>query len=411
MRFESNEYPGRSLRLAYCLNLHAADNLEGCIDGIRKITLPLRDRLSPAASFGIGMYLPGTVALRLASGDAVKEVRGLADFLTEERLDPFTFNAFPFGGFHTAGLKRGVFAPTWCEAERADYTIAVAEIAAQLNGPRPGHLSISTHPGRFGPWEAGELETATKNFARVLRSFADIAERGGPIIRLSVEAEPRAAAGDTTGVNRLLVHLRDALVPEFGEELVRAHLGACLDACHSAVEFESAQEAVQLATVLPLGKLQYSSAIALRSPGANAAARQALFALDEPRYLHQTTGRLAQGFLRADDLPELQELSRASDSPWLSCEEWRTHFHVPVDLESLPDSGLETTREHAAAILRELLAGPATWGSEELHVEIETYTWEILPGAARGLGELIDGLEREYLHVLSQLKSAAWSPR
>jgi len=54
------------------------------------------------------------------------------------------------------------------------------------------------------------------------------------------------------------------------------------------------------------------------------------------------------------------------------------------------------------------LAHPEAWGTDELHVEIETYTWNLLPGSARGSGDLIDGLEREYRHVLSLLASAGW---
>lgn len=407
MIFESPQAGAGRLRLAYCLNLHAATDLEGSLRGMREITLALRDRLAPTSPFGIGMYLPGALALQLADKKG-KDLERLADFLGTEGLDPFTFNAFPFGRFHQAGLKRDVFAPTWMEAERVDYTIAVGEIASRLNPGRDGHLSISTHPGRFGAFEAGEFELAAKHFGRVLRSFAELAEAGQTPIRLAIEAEPRAAAGDTRQVHDLLARLFDALSPELGEDLLSAHLGACLDTCHSAVEFEEAGEALQLARRLPLGKIQYSSAISLAQPGQSPESRAALFALDEPRYLHQSTGRRGKDFCRVDDLPELQAACESEDSAWLACDEWRTHFHVPVDLAELPGSGLRTTREHAVAILGECLKDPAAWKSPELHVEIETYTWDILPGAARGTGDLVSGLEREYRHVLEQLEAADW---
>ena len=413
MQLQHPEHPGRRVRLAYCLNLHAADDLAGTLAGIRRITLPLRDRLAPAGSFGVGLYFPARVALELEGSP--RELGELTAFLHGERLDPFTFNAFPFGGFHAAGLKRGVFAPTWCEPERLRYTQAVARIAGALNPGREGHVSISTHPGRFGPWAAGEFERALELLRSCVATLVQLNEADAPPLRLCLEAEPRAVAGDTAACALSLERLHAALAPEFGRELVERHLGLCLDACHSAVEFEEAHEAVQLATRTPLGKLQYSSAIALREPGRNAAARAALFALDEPRYLHQTTGTRAGEALRADDLPELARACAEPDSPWLSCEEWRTHFHVPVDLERLgcgdsSAAALGTTREHAAAILRDLLAAPERWGGPELHVEIETYTWDILPGTARGAGDLVGGLEREYGHVLAVLAEAGWTP-
>ncbi len=42
-----DDHPGRAVRLAYCLNLHPAEDVEEMLRGIRDVTLPLRDRLSP----------------------------------------------------------------------------------------------------------------------------------------------------------------------------------------------------------------------------------------------------------------------------------------------------------------------------------------------------------------------------
>jgi hypothetical protein len=83
---------------------------------------------------------------------------------------------------------------------------------------------------------------------------------------------------------------------------------------------------------------------------------------------------------------------------------------VPVDLAEVGGTGLATTRDHADATLAEALARPELWGTDELHVEIETYTWDVLPREARGAGEMVDGLEREYAHVLARLEAAGWHP-
>src|SRR5690606_21172410 len=149
-------------------------------------------------------------------------------------------------------------------------------------------------------------------------------------------------------------------------------------------------------------KLQFSSALRLEGPGADAEARARFLALDEPRYLHQVTGRRGDDVLRADDLPDLFEQLGAG---WLACDAWRCHFHVPVNLAEVGET-LGTTVAHADELLELLLADPARWRSSELHVELETYTWDVLPRAARGAGELLDGLEREMRHVLAQLESA-----
>ena len=44
MNWLDGRHGDRRARLAYCLNLHAADTLDDTIAGIRAVTLPLRER-------------------------------------------------------------------------------------------------------------------------------------------------------------------------------------------------------------------------------------------------------------------------------------------------------------------------------------------------------------------------------
>ncbi len=395
------------MRLAYCLNLHAADDLEQTLAGVRAITLPLRDRLADGRPFGVGVYLPAAVALSLADPAEQRALDDLAGFFASEGLDPFTFNAFPHGRFHEPGLKRGVFRPAWSEPEREAFTRAVVRVAAHLAcAGEGGHVSISTHTGQFGPLGDEQASRCAEAFARCATELARIEADGGPRVVLSLEAEPRANAGDTSALAAWLERLRVVS----GEAGAR-HLGVCLDACHSAVEFESAAEAWALATRprTPLGKLQFSSALSLDRPAAHPEACAALLAMDEAVYLHQVTGRGAAGEMRVDDLSELAAaLSSPRAGEWLACDQWRCHFHVPVDADEL-GGDLRTTRAHADALLSCALSDPGGWGSRELHVEIETYTWGVLPGPPLTPGALVDGLEREYAHVMALLTSHGWA--
>jgi hypothetical protein len=406
MRFSHPDLPGRSVRLAYCLNLHPADTLAGLLEGLRTITLPLRERIAPGRTFGVGMYAPAALAEELARDDAWRPLKA---FLEEFDLDPFTWNAFPFGGFGADGLKARVFEPTWADPERTFYTQRVEKLAGLLaRHPAEGeHLSISTHTGWHSSSPVGE-ESATKAVRQLRYVDLLLAQRNGTEgarIVLSLEPEPRANVNDTR-----------ELLPLYHGRLRPLHqpsgLGTCLDTCHAAVEFEHAAESFERATEIgtPLGKLQFTSALALRPERKSDV--DALLALDEPRYLHQVTARAADGtLLRCGDLPELRA---ALDGPegerWWRGAELRCHFHVPVDLAQLAGGALGTTREHADATLAAALAHPERWGSDDLHVEIETYTWDILPRAARGPGELVDGLAREYAHVLGRLAAAGWTP-
>ncbi|HRV82655.1 MAG TPA: hypothetical protein P5218_14565, partial [Planctomycetota bacterium] len=262
------------------------------------------------------------------------------------------------------------------------------------------------------------VHACSRGLAAAVLALALGSEEGAPPVVLAVEAEPWAIAGDSVALAEYLMVVASraqTLLREQGRmgaeqaaELVRRHLGTCLDACHSAVEFETVERALDLARYQgALGKLQYSSALRLEQPADHAKGREALLALDEPRFLHQVNGRAPGELLRAPDLDALaNDLSDAETAgPWLACDEWRCHFHVPVHLEGL--AGLRTTQAYADSLLRALLGDPDLWGIRELHVEIETYTWSILPGSESQ--PLVEGMQREYEHVLGLLDDAGWT--
>ncbi|MEM1062135.1 MAG: hypothetical protein AAGJ97_07400, partial [Planctomycetota bacterium] len=67
---------------------------------------------------------------------------------------------------------------------------------------------------------------------------------------------------------------------------------------------------------------------------------------------------------------------------WLAADEWRVHFHVPIDRDTL--GPLATTRDAlvtAAAAIARLDDAP--------HLEVETYTWGTAPLPAEGLPDRI----------------------
>jgi hypothetical protein len=416
VQFTHRGFPGRRVRLGYCLNVHPAEDLDGVLGGLRQVSAPLRDRLGAGEAFGVGLYLPAAVVEPLARPAGRRDLDRLRGELREGGFDPFTLNAFPYGGFHRPGLKAGVSRPRWDEDARVEYTLAAAQVAAELAGPDRGHLSISTHAGAHTSDALGadfEARTAA-NLGRVARELRRIEARGGPRVVLSVEPEPRSAANDSEQWSRAYPQLRAAAARSVGldESAVARHLGLCLDACHAAVEFEPAEAACARAATsgAPLGKFQFSSALRLADPATDRRGAERLLSLDEPVYLHQVTARTADGtLLRAADLPELRDPARRA--AFDRAREWRCHFHVPVDLAvPLRDGGgLRTTAELADGLLARLLAEPSAWGLEELHLEIETYTWSVLPAEARGPGALVDGLEREYRHVLAGLAAAGWT--
>jgi hypothetical protein len=159
----------------------------------------------------------------------------------------------------------------------------------------------------------------------------------------------------------------------------------CYDVCHQAVEFEDVAESVRVLdrAGVRINKVQISCAIELARPAETPDGRAALRRYVEPRYLHQTfarhpDGRLAKAVDLTDDL--------FADPAFADAEAVRVHFHVPVDADRLGPLG--TTRP----AVRQALAAIAGLNYAP-HLEVETYTWEVLPGAAGP--DIVDGLAKE----------------
>ncbi|MEM9058764.1 MAG: hypothetical protein AAGD86_14900, partial [Pseudomonadota bacterium] len=157
------------------------------------------------------------------------------------------------------------------------------------------------------------------------------------------------------------------------DAIVQRHLGVCFDVCHQAVQFEDVYDSLQrlLDAGIAIGKVQLSSALTVSDP---AAAVAALGAFGEPRYLHQTRMQQADGRIAGvDDLPEALGGELSDDRPW------RVHFHLPLQRDTLDDPVLGTTRAAVERVFDWLAQASVT----PPHLEVETYTWHVLPDALR----------------------------
>ena len=86
---------------------------------------------------------------------------------------------------------------------------------------------------------------------------------------------------------------------------------------------------------------------------------------DEPTYLHQVTEKIDGNVKTYNDLPVV--LEQRNDFT-----ELRAHFHVPIFLEQFGE--LFSTQDHIVKVVDYLKKKKV---SE--HLEIETYTWDVLP--------------------------------
>ena len=359
--------------LGYCTNAHAAETAAEVVDTLRRVAAGVRERLDVPA-LGLGLYLSHRAASETDAGK-------LRDELARLGLYAFTFNGFPYGGFHAERVKQAVYLPDWTDPRRAEHTLRLAAILDALAPPDVTEPTISSLPlgWRVG-WTAEHMAASARALVGVARELRARADRGGRRIRICLEAEPGCALELTSHVVRFFEGpLAQAAGAE--RELIDAHLGVCYDLCHQAVAFEEPADVIGAMTRagIRIGKVQVSSALELRNP-ADEAARARLAAFDEPRYLHQARARDG-GYV--DDLPEaFGRLPR--DRPW------RVHFHSPIDRDF--EGPLGTTRSELSRALTLLRNSSVT-----TQYECETYTWSVLPEADRPTDDaaLARGIARE----------------
>jgi len=354
-----------------------------------------RARAAPAA-MGAGLWVAAQAAQTLRGDPAALERFRAA--LKDAHLDLFTLNGFPYGNFHAAAVKTAVYLPDWSDAKRYAYTLNLAGVLAELLPAERAFGTISTLPLGYGAlWNDVKHAQALEHLVRLAGDLAALREATGKRIVVCLEMEPDCALQRT---EQMLGFFGDDLPAaarrhDMPMEIVNAHLGLCFDTCHQAVMFEDCADSLaQLRHAgITIGKIQLSSALELTQPG-SAEALNALAAFDEPRYLHQVKARHNGAVVGVIDLPAaLQGSALPTDGVW------RVHFHVPIQAR-LDGQALRTTQPAIHSTLDYL----ATDLELSPHLEVETYTWNVLPLQLRptddaalhaGLAGEIDWLQAE----------------
>lgn len=369
MRFRHPD--GTVVHLAYCTNVHAAEDLDAVIGQLARYAEPVRRRLG-TGRLGLGLWLAAGVLLELgADPDAVRRLRSE---LAARDLEVVTLNAFPYAGFHQPVVKTAVYKPSWTEPARLQYTVSCARVLADLLPDDVAQGSISTLPLAWRmPWSADDASAARHALNRLASELAAIHRSTGRQIRVGVEPEPGCVIEST---EQAVAEL-SAVDTEW--------IGVCLDACHLAVGFEDPADAVARLTRAGRLIVKVQAACALEASDPVLAAPQ-LADFAESRFLHQARTLVGGRRHSADDLVDALDGKLPASAPW------RVHFHMPVHSSVAPPLG--TTAAVLDNTLRTMFGGahPAT-----NHVEVETYTWSVLPGQARppGATGLADGIAAE----------------
>lgn len=374
------------IHLAYCTNIHRGETWQETLAALDRHTLEVRDRVCHGQPYAIGLRLGVQAALSLYDkGERLNFQR----WLEKNQCYVFTINGFPYGQFHGTRVKEQVFQPDWSTAARVEYTRALFEIIADLV-PSGIAGSVSTVPGSHKELirDAKHESDILVNLRETAEWIARLSDASGKDLHLGLEPEPLGYIENTPETVAFFEKLGQS-------EPIRRCLGVNYDTCHLAIEYEEPQHALaQLAGAgIRLSKLHLSSALKLR-PEREALDR--LRAFQEDVYFHQVIVRHDDGSLqRYRDLPDA--LTAASEKKPAGGDEWRVHFHIP--LHAAPDELFGNTSDHLTGALDVLGANPGLCQ----HLEMETYTWEVLPPDLRAT-TVEDQLAKEYDWTLTELR-------
>jgi len=389
--------PG-GLDLTYCTNIHPGNGWEEVDANIRRFGPELKRRISPDAEFGLGLRLSAREAQELLTGDKLSEFRS---FLSGAGLYVGLLNGFPHGAFHGTPVKANVYAPDWRDEARVHYTTDLIAILAGLL-PEGADGGVSTAPLSYKPWMTAatpdDWDAIIHNVVKVAEVLVRVEREQGKFLHLDIEPEPDCLIENT---RETVAFYRDWLLPKgspllaaklgIGTDQARAlllyHIQLCFDCCHFAVEFEDPLAAIDTLTRegIRVGRAQLSSALEVRFPDdavQSAAIGERLAAFADTTYLHQVVE------LRGDQVRRFPDLGEALSHPAEpGAKIWRIHFHVPLFTKEFGPLG--STQDYVSTVIQ---AARRTGFTTRL--EIETYTWDVLPtGLKAGLA---DSIAREY---------------
>ena len=383
--------------LSYCSNIHPGETWRETFWALRENIPYIKSKLSPNKSFGIGLRLSNEASIELLSGSAMSEFKS---WLKETDAYVFTINGFPYGGFHHTTVKDDVHTPDWTTKERVDYTKRLALILSQLMITNEG--SISTSPLSYKYWYDEDqfdevYHKTTANILQVADYLQELEVKIGKQINIAIEPEPDGLIEN--GVE-MMDWYRQYLWPAAlqqgkSKETINQYITVCYDVCHFAVGYENhAYSVAQFRKEgIKIGKVQISAALKLIlsiEEKDREFQRALLWPFADSTYLHQVIQKNQDDTLtRYPDLPVALPHLHYPEG-----KEWRIHFHVPVFKEIYHE--IHSTQQDILEVLKLNAENPVS-----PHLEVETYTWEVLPKEDRL--DMKESICRELLWVMETI--------
>ncbi|WP_214226921.1 metabolite traffic protein EboE [Pedobacter sp. B4-66] len=372
--------------LTYCTNIHPGKNWDDDFKALQENFPVIKQSVSPDQPLGLGLRLSNASSLELIQEDTLAEFK---QWLKENDAYVFTMNGFPYGEFHRTVVKEDVHTPDWTNDSRKEYTIRLFRILESIL-PEGMNGGISTSPLSYRHWFKTIEEfmqakcTATLNVVEVIKELVTIGKQTGKTMHLDLEPEPDGILetgrefidwfeADLLPLGIPVIKTSFNVSAAEAESLIKKHLCLCYDVCHFAIGYEAHDEVLKEleGKGIKVGKIQISAALKAsldKSEADREIIKNSFQTFNEPTYLHQVVAlKKDGGLIRYSDLtPALADFENEAAA------QWRAHFHVPISIKEI--GLLESTQDDITAVLDLQKNAPFTE-----HLEVETYTWEVLP--------------------------------
>ncbi len=381
--------------VTYCTNIHPGQNWISTFESLKKHVPFIKKNVAKNIAFGLGLRLSNKASEELSQGNKLELFKS---WLSENNVYVFTMNGFPYGNFHGEKVKENVHAPDWSTPERVTYTKRLFKQLSELI-PKGLEGGISTSPISYKHWYKSNeerkcvFEKGAEHLIEIVLQLHEIEVSSGTYLHLDIEPEPDGLIENS---DEFLDFFETYLIPigikiitdRLGNieieviQMIKRYITMCYDICHFSLAYEEPKETFRKLNdaKINVGKIQVSAALkVLYDENTIEEIWQSLARFDEPTYLHQVT-QLIDGKVKTfNDLPSVLVQKE-------KFIELRGHFHVPIFLEQF--GALFSTQDHILKVIAYLKKHQIT-----RHLEIETYTWDVLPLELKK--ELSDSIVRE----------------
>ena len=388
--------------LTYSTLVHPSDDWEQLWNSVNTYLPQVKARMAPNQKFGVCLRTSAPSAALLSAEPSKRA--DLKTFFADNDLYLYTANAFVYGVFKKQVIKEDVYEPDWRTDDRTEYTMQVASLLAEL-APEGIEPSIQSAPLGFKPRVTGDdvVRAYTANVIRVVAHLVKLHKDTGKLVTLGLEPEPRCYLETTD--ETITYFTKELFSGETAKRLAKAtglneadaavamrrHMGVVFDIGHQAVGYEDIPASLQKLVDSGVQIVKLQEAASMFMPDVTQKTVDALQAFAKTIYLSQTCQKKdgkTTWFLNLEDAFE----------DWYSNpgpREWRTHFHVPVFLNDLGAFGpTRFALEQALAFHKKTPLSA--------HLEIETYTWDVLPSHLK-TGDIVEYVTREIEWVKSQV--------